>query len=221
MSKSLGNFFTIREVLNRYDPEVVRFFLLSTHYRSPIEFSDAQLNEAEATLDKYYTTLMRIQDFAEKELDNTGALSKEGELFSELLSSFQKRFEEAMDDDFNTALAVGHIFELIRELNRFLDNKPSGVKDRERILTAQERLAEAGKILHLFERTPSEWYASLMKVKAIGLSEAEIHQKIQERRDARLRKDYQKADTIRRELEEKGIILEDKRERTDWKVRVG
>ena len=222
MSKSLGNFFTIREVLDRFDPEVVRFFLLSTHYRSPIEFSDLLLQEAEASIDKYYTTIMRIQDFVEKKTDDKEALSKAGELFSALLSSFFiGNFQEAMDDDFNTALAIGHIFELVRELNRFLDSKPSSLQDRQLVLSAQERLAEAGEILHLFGRTPLEWYASLMKLKSIALSETEIHQKIKERRDARLRKDWQLADTIRRELEEKGIILEDKKDGTDWKVRVG
>ncbi|HZV46573.1 MAG TPA: cysteine--tRNA ligase [Thermodesulfovibrionales bacterium] len=222
MSKSLGNFFTIREVLERFDPEVVRFFLLSTHYRSPIEFSDLLLQEAEASIDKYYTTIMRIQDFVEKKTDGKEALSKAGELFSALLSSFFiGNFQEAMDDDFNTARAIGHIFELVRELNRFLDSKPSSLKDRQLVLAAQERLAEAGEILHLFGRTPLEWYASLMKVKSIGLSETEIHQKIKERQDARLRKNWQLADTIRRELEEKGIILEDKKDGTAWKVRVG
>lgn len=222
MSKSLGNFFTIREVLDRFDPEVVRFFLLSTHYRSPIEFSDAQLNEAEASLDKYYATLARIQDFLERETSDTEKVSKAGEFFSTLVAAFPRKFEEAMDDDFNTALAIGHIYELIREVNRLLDSKPSGSKkDREIILTAREHLAVAGKVLHLFDRTPPEWYASLMKVKGIGLTEEKIHQKIQERREARLRKDWHLADTIRRELEEKGIILEDKKDRTDWKVRVG
>jgi cysteinyl-tRNA synthetase len=126
-----------------------------------------------------------------------------------------------MDDDFNTALAIGHIFELVRELNRFLDSKPSSVKDSELVSTAQESLGAAGEILHLFGRTPREWYTSLMKVKGIGLSEAEIQHKIKERQDARLRKDWKLADIIRKELEEKGIILEDKKERTDWKVRVG
>ena len=221
MSKSLGNFFTIREVLDRFDPEVVRFFLLSTHYRSPIEFSDLILQEAEVTIDKYYTTIMRVQDVSEKKTDGRELLSRAGELFSVLLDSFMGKFEEAMDDDFNTALAIGHVFELIRELNRFLDSKPASLKDIQLVLSAQERLTQAGKILHLFGRTPLEWYASLMKVKRIGLSEAEIQQKITERRDARIRKDWKLADTIRQELEEKGIILEDKKDRTDWKVRVG
>ena len=221
MSKSLGNFFTIREVLDRFDPEVVRFFLLSTHYRSPIEFSDLILQEAEVTIDKYYTTIMRVQDVSEKKTDGRELLSRAGELFSVLLDSFMGKFEEAMDDDFNTALAIGHVFELIRELNRFLDSKPASLKDIQLVLSAQEHLTQAGKILHLFGRTPLEWYASLMKVKRIGLSEAEIQQKITERRDARIRKDWKLADTIRQELEEKGIILEDKKDRTDWKVRVG
>jgi cysteinyl-tRNA synthetase len=221
MSKSLGNFFTIREVLNTVDPEVVRFFLLSTHYRSPIEFSDAQLTEAEATLDKYYTSVVRIKDFGEKQGEPSGKLSEAGVVFSGVLSSFPRRFEDAMDDDFNTALAIGHIFDLIRELNRFLDTRPSGTKSRELVQETEELLREAGAVLHLFGRTPAEWYASLMRVKGIGLSEDEIHQKIQQRRDARLRKEWQFADSIRRELEEKGIILEDKKERTDWKVRVG
>ena len=221
MSKSLGNFFTIREVLDRFDPEVVRFFLLSTHYRSPIEFSDLILQEAEVTIDKYYTTIMRVQDVSEKKTDGRELLSRAGELFSVLLDSFMGKFEEAMDDDFNTALAIGHVFELIRELNRFLDSKPASLKDIQLVLSAQEHLTQAGKILYLFGRTPLEWYASLMKVKSIGLSEAEIHQKITERRDARIRKDWKLADTIRQELEEKGIILEDKKDRTDWKVRVG
>ena len=221
MSKSLGNFFTIREVLDRFDPEVVRFFLLSTHYRSPIEFSDLILQEAEVTIDKYYTTIMRVQDVSEKKTDGRELLSRAGELFSVLLDSFMGKFEGAMDDDFNTALAIGHVFELIRELNRFLDSKPASLKDIQLVLSAQEHLTQAGKILHLFGRTPLEWYASLMKVKRIGLSEAEIQQKITERRDARIRKDWKLADTIRQELEEKGIILEDKKDRTDWKVRVG
>ena len=221
MSKSLGNFFTIREVLDRYDPEVVRFFLLSTHYRSPIEFSDTQLNEAEATLDKYYSTLVRILDFIGQETDSLAPLSKAGNLFSELLSSFSKKFEEAMDDDFNTAMAIGHIFELIRELNKFLDSMPSGARDRALILTAQEKLSEAGAVLHLFGRSPQEWYASLMQVKGVGLSEAEIHRKISDRQDARRRKDWKLADAIRQELEDRGIILEDAKERTVWKVRAG
>ena len=221
MSKSLGNFFTIKEVLDRYDPEVLRFFLLSTHYRSPIEFSDEQLREAESSLDRYYTTAVRINDFLEKEYDTGGEQSKAGKVFEETLLSFRGKFDEAMDDDFNTALALGHVFELIREANRFLDHKPSGSKDSGLPLKTKELLREAGDILNLFKRVPYEWYLSLMKIRSIGVSEKEILEKIKERREARERKDWHAADAIRKELEEKGLILEDKKDRTDWKVRVG
>jgi cysteinyl-tRNA synthetase len=221
MSKSLGNFFTIREVLDKFDPEVVRFFLLSTHYRSPIEFSDEQLREAESSIDRYYTTIVRINDFLERDNEEGKEDSEAAKKFRPALSSFRGKLEEAMDDDFNTALALGHIFELIRELNRFLDSKPSGSGDKELVLKAKEALSEAGDILNIFNRTPYEWYLSLMETKNIGLSENEIVEKIRERRDARSRKDWQLADAIRKELEEKRIILEDKKDRTDWKVKIG
>jgi len=221
MSKSLGNFFTIKEVLDKFDPEVIRFFLLSTHYRSPIEFSDEQLREAESSLDRYYTTVVRIRDFLEKNYALGEECSKAGKLFKETLLSFRKKFEEAMDDDFNSALAVGHIFELVRETNKFLDHKPSVSKDRELLLTAKELLLKSGNILSLFNRTPYEWYLALMKVRNIGISENYILEKIRERQEARQRKDWRTADMIRKELEGKGVIVEDKEDRTDWKIGVG
>ena len=221
MSKSLGNFFTIKEVLDKFDPETVRFFLLSTHYRSPIEFSDEQLRESENSIDRYYTTVLRINDFLEKKEVVREELSSAGIIFKELLFPFREKFEEAMNDDFNTALALGHTFELIREVNRFLDSKPSEWKDKELLLKTKDLLSEAGNILNIFNKNPYEWYLSLMKIKNIGLSEKEILERIKERQEARKRKDWKFADKIRKELEGKGIILEDKRDRTDWKVKVG
>jgi len=230
MSKSLGNFFTIKEVLDKFDPEVVRFFLLSTHYRSPIEFSDDQLREAESSIDRYYTTIVRINDFLGTLIVSTSLGKKDGgkeefsnagKIFEGLLLSFREKFEEAMDDDFNTALALGHIFELIREANRFLDNRPSGLKSRNLLSQTKELLFEAGEILNIFGRTPHVWYLSLMEIRNIGLSEKNILEKIKERQDARQKKDWHIADAIRKELEEKGIILEDKKDGTDWKVKVG
>jgi len=221
MSKSLGNFFTIKEVLNEFDPEVVRFFLLSTHYRSPIEFSDEQLREAESSVDRYYSTVIRMDDFLLKSESGEQEPSRAGVLFGEFLAVFLHKFEEAMDDDFNTALAIGHIFELIRETNRFLDSKPSGAKSRELLAHAKALLLNVGSTLNIFNRPPREWYVSIMKIRKTGLTEQEIVEKINARLDARQRKDWHAADAIRKELEEKGIILEDKKDRTDWKVRVG
>ncbi|NWF75854.1 MAG: cysteine--tRNA ligase [Nitrospirae bacterium] len=221
MSKSLGNFFTIKEILNKFDPEVLRLFLLSTHYRSPIEFSDEQLREIETSLDRYYATVVRINDILEKDGYDREGLSTDVEKYSNFLYKFRENFEEAMDDDFNTAFAIGCIFELIRELNRFLDSRPSGRETKKLLKETKAQLSEAGKILNIFNKTPYEWYLSLMKIKKIEFSERDIIEKIKLRQEARKRKDWKLADTIRREFEMKGIILEDKKDRTDWKVKIG
>ncbi|SPQ00756.1 Cysteine--tRNA ligase (modular protein) [Candidatus Sulfobium mesophilum] len=219
MSKSLGNFFTIQEILNKFDAEAVRFFLLSTHYRSPIEFSDEQLREAEASIDRYYTTVLRIRDFLSQESTKEKPGPDEKAL-SEMLGKFLDKFREAMDDDFNTALAIGTIFELVRMLNKYMDSRPSGSQAVELIKKADEMLRETGNVLNLFHRTPEEWYRALMAVKGIGLTEDDILARITERQAARERKDWADADFIRKELDEKGILLEDRKDGTGWKVRV-
>ncbi len=219
MSKSLGNFFTIKEILAKFDAEAVRFFLLSTHYRSPIEFSDEQLREAEASIDRYYTTVMRTTDFLSQDNSREKGVPDE-KVLSELLEKFRKNFEEAMDDDFNTALAIGHIFELIRVLNKYLDARPSGRMAVELVTKSRDLLNEAGNVLNIFLRAPEEWYRALMKVKHIDLTEADILAMIEERKTARQRKDWSDADRIRKDLEEKGIILEDKKDGTGWKIKI-
>lgn len=219
MSKSLGNFFTIREILDKFDPEVVRFFLLSTHYRSPIEFSDEILREAEISIDRYYTTLMRIEDFLRGAL-LTSKPSTEESAMQEALASFMNKFKEAMDDDFNTALALGHVFELVREVNKFLDTRPSGQEAKELVVKTREFLNQAGSILNIFNKKPEEWYDALMQTKRIPFTKMDILKKIEQRREARHRKDWAASDAIRRDLEEKGIILEDKKDGTAWKVRI-
>jgi cysteinyl-tRNA synthetase len=219
MSKSLGNFFTIKEILAKFEAEAVRFFLLSTHYRSPIEFSDEQLREAEASIDRYYTTAIRVRDFLSQ--DNVKERSVPDEkILAGLLEKFQGNFEEAMDDDFNTALAIGNIFELIRVLNKCLDGRPSGRRAVELVTQSRELLNRTGAVLNIFQRTPEEWYKALMKVKHIDLTGSDIAARIEERMRARERKDWADADRIRKELEDKGIILEDKKDGTGWKVKI-
>ncbi|MBI3377567.1 MAG: cysteine--tRNA ligase [Nitrospirae bacterium] len=220
MSKSIGNFFTIKEVLDKYDAEAIRFFLLSTHYRSPIEFSDELLKEAEVSIDRYYTTLTRIADFISRE-DSGGKTSPPEKTFEDVVNSFKGKFLTAMDDDFNTALAVGNIFELIREANRFLDTKPSGQKAKELVTRAMGLLKEAGSVLNIFRKTPDEWQAALIRTKKIPLAEKDILNRITSREEARQKKDWAAADAIRKELDEKGIILEDKKDGTAWKIKVG
>lgn len=219
MSKSLGNFFTIKEILTKFDAEVIRFFLLSTHYRSPIEFSDEQLRESEISIDRYYTTAERLSEFLmqDQPREKSGPDEK---LLEDLLLRFRDKFAEAMDDDFNTALAIGNIFELIREANKYLDARPSGKKANELINRTQDMLKETGNVLNIFGRTPEQWYKALMFVKNIGLSEDEIINRINERQAARDAKDWARADAIRKDLEGKGIILEDKKDGTGWKVKI-
>lgn len=219
MSKSLGNFFTIREILDKFDPEVVRFFLLSTHYRSPIEFSDESLREAELSIDRYYSTVVRTEDFV-KEAHDRDKQTKEEQSLEETLAVFMNKFMEAMDDDFNTALALGHIFELIREVNRYLDAKPSGAKAKELIVKTTDLLHRAGSVLNIFSKCPEEWNDALMETKKIPHTKREILDRIQQRQEARQKKDWSAADAIRRELEAQGVILEDKKDGTAWKVRI-
>ncbi|MBF0507133.1 MAG: cysteine--tRNA ligase [Nitrospirae bacterium] len=224
MSKSLGNFFTIREILEKYDPEIIRLFLLSSHYRSPIEFSNEQLHDAESSLDRYYSTVARINEFlsavqatAQRTPKNDDAVM--GELKA-VLDTFKNRFEEAMDDDFNTALAIGHVFELIRVTNKFLDAKHSGGDAQKLIGQAQEALHIAGSVLNLFQRTPAKWNIDLLATRKIPLTSIDIEQKIEDRKAARQNKDWTLADSIRKELEEMGILLEDGKSGTGWKVKI-
>jgi cysteinyl-tRNA synthetase len=218
MSKSLGNFFTIREILDRYDAEVIRLFILSSHYRSPIEFSNEQLHDAESSLERYYSTMARIDDFLSHAPETTKRIQTAE--IEAVLEKFKDRFEEAMDDDFNTALAIGHIFELVREVNKFLDSKPSGEAAKALIKRAKDIFETIGDVLNLFNRTPDEWNIDLLKSKKIPLTESEIESKIEERRIARQNKDWAMADSIRKELEDRGIILEDKKDGTSWKVKI-
>jgi cysteinyl-tRNA synthetase len=125
-----------------------------------------------------------------------------------------------MDDDFNTALAIGTIFELIRMLNKYLDGKPSGSGAVALVNKAEELLKEAGSILNIFSRTPEEWNKALMRFKCPNVTEELILSKIEERQKARGNKDWAAADAIRKELEDKGVVLEDKKEGTAWKVKV-
>ncbi|MFN3740651.1 MAG: cysteine--tRNA ligase [Thermodesulfovibrionales bacterium] len=219
MSKSLGNIFTIKEVLNKYDPEVLRFFLLSTHYRSPVEFSEDSLKEAVSSLERFYNTMERAQEFLEKEktsVEDTGDFTE----FKEAIKRFKERFLDSMDDDFNTALAIAHVFELLKELNRFIDKNPHGKTAQELVRNTLETIAEAGKVLNIFQKTPKGWYLALMRMKGVDITEDYINEMIRLRAEARKAKDFKTADAIRKELEEKGIILEDKRDRTEWKVRL-
>jgi cysteinyl-tRNA synthetase len=220
MSKSLGNFFTIEDILAKFDPEVIRLFLLGTHYRSPIEFSDEQLREAETSLDRIYLTVGRAGSFLalpEAKKDKAPG----AEEFGAAVEGFRARFEEAMDDDFNTAQAIAHMHELVRELNRFLDGKPVGATARTLVERALKELHAAGGVLRLLTRSTSEWYRAIMPFHVTDLTPARIDARIEDRKAARAAKSWAEADAIRDELAAKGVLIEDQPDgATTWRVKV-
>ncbi|MGH8553331.1 MAG: cysteine--tRNA ligase, partial [Methylococcales bacterium] len=193
MSKSLGNFFTVRQVLERYRGEVIRLFILSSHYRSPLNYSDDQLDEAEAALTRLYTAL-RDLNRAQAEAGGTYAI----------------QFQSAMDDDFNTPIALSILFEIAREINR------SKLEDRGKADRLGARLRSLGGILGILQEDP-EQFLKAAKSTGGGFSDREIDRLIEQRLDARKKKDWQLADRIRDDLKAQGVILEDVTGTTHWR----
>jgi cysteinyl-tRNA synthetase len=222
MSKSLGNFFTIREVLDRYDSEVLRFFLLSAHYRSPIDFSDQNLADAEAGLDRIYSSLALLDEVLATPLQGEGSFGEAAGELEEKTAVLQQGFREAMDDDFNTALAIAHLFDLVRALNRVLAEKQlPGERLRRLLQRVKAEIAVIAGVLGVVTSVPADYLARLKERKSSGLSIAveEIEALVAERSAARKTRDFKRSDEIRDLLLEKGIELLDGPAGTEWKVR--
>ena len=226
MSKSLGNFFTIKEVLEKYDSEVLRFFLLSAHYRSPLDFSDQNLTEAEAGMERIYTTLAGIDEALAgggepRDVEPAQPREAEKEL-QEKVDFFIEHFREAMDDDFNTALALGNVFDLVRSVNRVLAE--GGVEKRANrgvLKAAKACITVLGGVLGVFTSEP---VAYLERIKArkmvdLAISSEEIERLVQERTAARKARDFKRSDEIRDMLLARGIELLDGPDGTTWKVK--
>ncbi len=227
MSKSLGNFFTIREVLEKFDPETLRFFILSAHYRSPIDFSDQNLNEARAGLERIYACLAAIDavigknpaaiaELTAAELPPAGVelLEKSGQMLA--------RFKEAMDDDFNTAQALGIIFEVVRSANRFMsETQPGNSASYALLQRVRSGIAEITVVLGLFGSSPAEWLEGIKssRVDQMDITPEEIEALINERTEARKSKDFKRGDEIRDLLLAKGIQLLDSPQGTTWKAK--
>ena len=188
MSKSLGNFFTIRDILKRYDPEVVRFFILRAHYRSPLNYSDGHLDDARAALSRLYTALKGLDVAPVVDWDDAYAC----------------HFREAMNDDFATPEAVAVLFDMANDLNRNKDAK----------LAAQ--LKGLGGVLGLLQRDPVEFLQATPDESG-GMRPAEIDQKVDARNTAKKARNFAEADRIRDELKAAGIILEDGPGGTTWR----
>ncbi|KEA63857.1 Cysteinyl-tRNA synthetase [Marinobacterium lacunae] len=192
MSKSLGNFFTIRDVLEKYNAEVVRYFLSSVHYRSFIDYSEESLREARQALERFYQALRDAPEGDERELD----------------TDFEARFQEAMDDDFNTPRAMAVLFDLVTELNKAVRENKANAGG----LSAQ--LKRLGGVLGLLQQNPESFLQG--EDRAGEISAAEIEEQILARKEARKNKDFAESDRIRDALAEQGVILKDSREGTSW-----
>jgi cysteinyl-tRNA synthetase len=193
MSKSLGNFFLIRDVLQQFDPEVVRFFMLRAHYRSPINYSDSQLEEARTGLVRLYTAINTNEQHASKNL--------------EPVAKWVKRFGEAMNDDFNTPEAIASLFDLASEINRASD---ANTKQE-----LSQTLKHLAGMIGLLQRSPNEFLQS--GTPHTGMSPAQIEEQIAARHAAKLNKNFKEADAIRERLLNDGVVLEDKPSGTVWR----
>lgn len=199
MSKSKGNFFTVRDISKQYDLEIVRFFMLSAHYRNPVNFSDEMLNQAKAGLERLYNAKEKLE-FTINNLSESSIKDEEKELISEL-ESYKTKFINAMEDDLNTADAVSAIFELSKFINTNV-NETSSVEFAKMCL---DKFNELTGVLNIVNKKNDD------------ILDKDIEELIQKRADAKKNKDFKLADDIRQELLDKGIVLEDTRQGTKWK----
>jgi cysteinyl-tRNA synthetase len=194
MSKSLGNFFTIREVLEKYSAEVIRYFLVSSHYRSQVDYSEDNLVEANATLDRLYQGLRGLSD---------------SDFFSEALEqSYVARFKTAMDDDFNTPEALAVMFDLVRELNVARNDQAANVAQ------LASTLKTLGETLGILQLDPEAYFKG---ESSDGLSNDDIDLLVTDRTSARTNKNWAESDRIRDLLLEQGITLDDSTTGTRWR----
>jgi cysteinyl-tRNA synthetase len=193
MSKSLGNFFTVREVLKKFEPEVVRYFILGSHYRSPLDYSDENLQGAKAALTRLYLALKDLPAVAEE-----GAAA-----------AYEQKFQATMDDDFNTPGALAVLFELARDINKLRED--SGAAAAAPLAAALRRM---GGILGLLQSNPQ---AFLRGGADGGLTDAQIEALIARRAAARKNRNWAESDRLRDELKAQGVILEDTAGQTSWR----
>jgi cysteinyl-tRNA synthetase len=224
MSKSLGNFLTIREMVGRFHPEGIRLFLLSRHYRSPLDYSEQAMQEAQTGLHRFYTLLRDLENPENRlQLRGNEPLTPERrQEAEEAVAGFEEHFQGALNDDFNTAQAIGHMYELARQLNRMMDTiRPKELKG----LAGQFEKAgglfrQYGQVLGILN-LPAQAFLEQERSRLVekkGLSVEEIEALIARRNEARREKDWARADALRERLTHLDVILKDTPQGTLWQM---
>jgi len=220
MSKSLGNFLTIREVLAQYSAEALRLFIFSTHYRNPLDYSDAAMQDATAGLDRLYSALAGIKTLPEQGNGTESAISAKDR---QKLLSLRERFEKVMDNDFNTAQGLGLLFDAAKVLNKVRQHLPPQPAQADVALLRESGavIRELAGIMGLLRQDPETYLHErrLAQLRSLDISEEEIEDLIQQRNQARAAKDWARADAIRDELLKKQIELKDSPIGTTWSVK--
>ncbi len=199
MSKSLGNFFTIRDVIKQYPPEVIRYFLIGSHYRSPLNYSTELLDNAKSALERLYLTLRGFEITDVKPGDNS------------IAQPFKDRFNDAMNDDFNTPIAIAVLFDMVREINRLRTENSVDAN-----ILAHELKNLAG-ILGILQQSPDEFLQDGINISEPKEFEQQINDLIIARNQARADKNWKLADELRDQLAQLGIIIEDGATGTTWR----
>ena len=199
MSKSLGNFFTIRDIGKKYPLQVIRFFILSAHYRSPLNFSDTLVESAKASLERILNAVSRLEDT--KEVAQERELTGEEKALEGQLAEYVTKFEQAMEDDLNTADAISTIFELVK----FTNSNITAESAKSLVEKALDTIRQLCDVLGIITKVEKE------------ILDSDIEALIEERQAARKAKNFARADEIRDTLAAQGIILEDTREGVKWK----
>jgi cysteinyl-tRNA synthetase len=217
MSKSLGNFFTIKDVLRHTDHEALRMFLLSTHYRSPLDFSDQAIAETAKGLRRLYQALLEAEEQVEKPPAEVLKWDEDRAVMAEI-DAAAEQFDAAMDDDFNTPRALAELFNLARIINRLAANPVKPERDA-LIGLAAARLKNLGGRLGLLRRKPQEYFqAREAGEETGGVDPAEVDKLVAQRTEARKNKDFAQADAIRDQLTAMGVLLEDTPQGTRWRM---
>ena len=224
MSKSLGNIFPVREILKIYHPDVLRLFMLQSHYRSPVDYSESSLAETRSGLVRCYTTLQLLKETLGKPATSSAVvneknLAKHQEYLSKL-EDLKEKFNSSLDDDFNTAQALGYVFEAVRLTNNFMamEKKMPAAIQTNIIDAAKKAFDHFGAVLGVFQDDPDHFFNFDRELEARkrGLNVVEIESLIRERQAARAAKDWTKADAIRQELAGLNVVLKDTVLTTGW-----